>query len=74
MATIIPLNRSEGAELLREIATELDNGKATDFVVMARFEDGRTVRKWFGTESSFKCLGMLSYMVHMMCNYIKGEE
>lgn len=71
---VVPLRRDESQGLLVELAARLQADEVTDLVVMARMKDKTTVRKWFGHESSFRCLGMTTYLHHMICEYISGHS
>ena len=73
MATVLKLNDSEASNLLDSLSEKCSRNEVTDFVIMARTKDGNTVRHWFGNESSLRCLGMVSYLVHVISSYIDSE-
>lgn len=74
MGLVIPLKRSEAATLLSELSIAASDKALSDLVVIARYEDGKTIRHWFGHDSSFKCLGMVRYMADVISGYIASEE
>jgi len=70
MGAVIPLKRSEASDLLLELSGACQDKKLTDMIVVARYSDGKTVRHWYGHDSSLRCLGMAHYMADVISGYI----
>jgi hypothetical protein len=65
---------TETQEFLKKLYDLVGSGEVTDLVVMARYKDKTSEYSWFGDDSSFKCLGMATYMVNRIDDYITENE
>ena len=70
---VIPIKKESGAKVFAlEIANNIE--KISDLIVMVRYKDLTSEHMWFGEESSMRCLGMATYMVGNITNYIQKEN
>lgn len=74
MGAVIPLRRSEASDLLLELSGACQDEELTDMIVVARYNDGKTIRHWYGHDSSLRCLGMAHYMADVISGYIAECE
>ena len=78
MSKIIQFNKSNSLTKAVDLLMSLEKRELiTDLILVYSYKDGdvdRISNYWFGTDSTLKCLGLVTYMIDKINKYINGEE